>query len=55
MSPAERARVAAAARERTLACHTAAVRARELEALLEHDVSWAPRHGRGGSQGMEVA
>jgi spore maturation protein CgeB len=55
MRPTERARVAAAARERTLACHTAAVRAREMEALLERDVSWARRQNRGPSQGMEVA
>lgn len=33
-SPEDLARVGAAARERTLACHTAAVRARELESLV---------------------
>ena len=36
---AERARIGRSARERTLDCHTSAVRARELEALLEP--SWA--------------
>jgi spore maturation protein CgeB len=45
MSDAERGRVAAAARERTLAEHTAAVRARELETILTAH-SGAPRSSR---------
>jgi spore maturation protein CgeB len=40
LSPEERRRIGAAGRERTLDCHTAAVRARELEQLLEP--SWRP-------------
>jgi spore maturation protein CgeB len=51
MSRSQRERLAAAARERTLACHTAAVRARELEALLEQRPSgvspWVPGHSQG--------
>lgn len=43
LSAGERARIARAARDRTLACHTAAVRARELEALLEP--SWCGQAG----------
>ena len=43
LTDGERARIAAAGRERTLACHTAAVRARELERLLEP--SWCGRAG----------
>lgn len=39
----ERQRIAAAGRERTLACHTARVRAAELEALLEP--SWSDEIG----------
>jgi len=35
LSPGERGRIAASARERTLSCHTAAIRASELETLLE--------------------
>jgi hypothetical protein len=35
MGEGERERIARAARERTLACHTAARRAQELEAALE--------------------
>ena len=35
LSPGERERIAASARERTLSCHTAAIRASELETLLE--------------------
>jgi len=37
LSDAERRRIGTAARERTLRCHTAAVRARELERILESD------------------
>jgi spore maturation protein CgeB len=40
---AERQRIGRAARERTLDCHTAAVRARELEQLLEP--SWCAANG----------
>jgi len=40
---AERARIGRAARERALACHTASVRARELEMLLEP--SWCGQAG----------
>jgi len=35
LSPGERERIAASARERTLSCHTAAIRASEFETLLE--------------------
>jgi spore maturation protein CgeB len=43
LSDDERRRIAAAGRERTLACHTAPVRARELERVLEP--SWCGRAG----------
>ena len=43
LSAAERARIGRAARERTLDCHTSAIRARELERLLEP--SWCGHAG----------
>jgi spore maturation protein CgeB len=43
LSDAERRRIGAAGRQRTLDCHTAAVRARELERLLEP--SWCSQMG----------
>jgi spore maturation protein CgeB len=43
LSDDERYRIGNAARERTLACHTATVRARELELLLE--ASWCEQTG----------
>lgn len=42
MDEAERLRLAARARERTLACHTAEMRARELERLLENSCTRRP-------------
>jgi spore maturation protein CgeB len=43
LGPQERRRIGTEARERTLSCHTAAIRARELETLLEPD--WSERAG----------
>jgi spore maturation protein CgeB len=48
LSPGERGRIAASARERTLSCHTADIRASELETLLEGGGMAASVEGNGG-------